>query len=111
MFAEMADGNPLFIEHLAATLAERPAGSADAMPTTIRGIVTARLDALPGDERAVLLSAAVMGKVFWRGPVERVTDDVTSLSETLAALERRDLIRREARVGYHRRAAVQRSGT
>ena len=96
MFAEMADGNPLFIEQLAATLAERPTGSADAMPTTIRGIVTARLDALPGEERAVLLAAAVMGKVFWRGPVERVTDDVASLGDTLAALERRDLIRREA---------------
>ena len=95
-FAEMAEGNPLFIEQLAATLAERPAGSAAAMPSTIRGIVTARLDALPGEERAVLLAAAVMGKVFWRGPVERVADDVTNLGDMLAALERRDLIRREA---------------
>ena len=94
-FAQMAEGNPLFIEQLAATLAERPTGSADAMPTTIRGIVAARLDALPGEERAVLLAAAVMGKVFWRGPVERVTD-VASLGDTLAALERRDLIRRES---------------
>jgi class 3 adenylate cyclase len=94
-FAEMAEGNPLFIEQLAATLAERPTGSADAMPTTIRGIVTARLDALPGVERDVLLAAAVMGKVFWRGPVKRVTDDPAGLGETLAALERRDLIRRE----------------
>jgi class 3 adenylate cyclase len=96
MFAEMADGNPLFIEQLAATLAERPAGSADAMPTTIRGIVTARLDALPREERAAVLAAAVMGKVFWRGPVERVTGDAAGLGDTLAALERRDLIRREA---------------
>lgn len=95
-FAEMAEGNPLFIEQLAATLAERPEGGADTMPTTIRGIVTARLDALPGEERALLLSAAVMGKVFWRGPVERVADDCASLGDTLAALERRDLIRREA---------------
>jgi class 3 adenylate cyclase len=96
MFAEMAEGNPLFIEQLAATLAERPTGSAEALPTTIRGIVAARLDALPADERAVLLAAAVMGKVFWRGPVERVTDNVDSLGDSLAALERRDLIRREA---------------
>jgi predicted ATPase len=96
MFAEMAEGNPLFIEQLAATLAERPAGTPDALPTTVRGIVAARLDALPAEERAVLLAAAVMGKVFWRGPVERVTDDAARLGETLAALERRDLIRREA---------------
>ena len=94
MFAEMAEGNPLFIEQLAATLAERPVGSSDAMPTTIRGIVTARLDSLPPEERAVLLAAAVMGKVFWRGPVERVTDDAAGLGDVLAALERRDLIRR-----------------
>jgi class 3 adenylate cyclase len=95
MFAEMAEGNPLFIEQLAATLAER-AGSPDAMPTTIRGIVTARLDALPRSERAAVLAGAVMGKVFWRGPVERVTGDAGSLGDTLAALERRDLIKREA---------------
>jgi class 3 adenylate cyclase len=96
MFAEMAEGNPLFIEQLAATVAERPAGTAEALPTTIRGIVAARLDALPPGERSVLLSAAVMGKVFWRGPVERVAEDAATLGDTLAALERRDLIRREA---------------
>jgi predicted ATPase len=96
MFAEMAEGNPLFIEQLAATVAERPASSRDELPTTVRGIVAARLDALPPGERAVLLSAAVMGKVFWRGPVELVAEDASTLGETLAALERRDLIRREA---------------
>jgi predicted ATPase len=96
MFAEMAEGNPLFIEQLAATLAERPASSSAALPTTIRGIVAARLDALPPEERAVLLAAAVMGKVFWRGPVQRLAEDASSLGDTLAALERRDLIRREA---------------
>jgi predicted ATPase len=96
MFAEMAEGNPLFIEQLAAAVAERPTGSADALPTTIRGIVAARLDALPADERATLLAAAVMGKVFWRGMVEQVADDASRVGETLAALERRDLIRREA---------------
>jgi class 3 adenylate cyclase len=96
LFADMAEGNPLFIEQLAATVAERPAGTAEALPTTIRGIVAARLDALPPGERSVLLSAAVMGKVFWRGPVERVAEDAATLGDTLAALERRDLIRREA---------------
>ena len=35
---------------------------ADALPTTIRGIVAARLDALPPGERAVLLDAAVIGQ-------------------------------------------------
>ena len=43
----------------------------ETLPTTIRGIVTARLDALPREERSVLLNAAVVGKVFWRGALAR----------------------------------------
>jgi predicted ATPase len=93
-FAETAEGNPLFIEQLAAATAE--SGQHDrSLPTTIRGIVAARLDALPPLERTVLLDAAVQGKVFWRGPLDRVSDDVETLTAALAALERRDLIRRE----------------
>jgi predicted ATPase len=61
----------------------------------VRGIVAARLDALPPAERAVLLDAAVQGKVFWEGGLARMTDDTARLPELLANLERRDLIRRE----------------
>jgi class 3 adenylate cyclase len=95
LFAKTGEGNPLFIEQLAAAAVERSSGSAGAIPTTIRGILAARLDALPAAERAVLLDAAVMGKVFWRGPVARVTDDPDSLPTSLGALERRDMISRE----------------
>jgi class 3 adenylate cyclase len=92
--AETGEGNPLFIEQLAATVSEK-AGDDSPLPTTIRGIVAARLDALPAAERAVLLDAAVGGKVFWRGALERMTDDPEGLSELLGALEGRDLIRRQ----------------
>jgi class 3 adenylate cyclase/tetratricopeptide (TPR) repeat protein len=92
--AATAEGNPLFIEQLAATLAESPDGDSP-LPTTIRGIVAARLDGLPAAERAVLLDAAVGGKVFWRGALERMSDAPESLSELLDALEARDLIRRQ----------------
>jgi len=95
LFAETAEGNPLFIEQLAAAATEAPAGASDELPTTIRGIVAARLDALPAAERTVLLDAAVQGKVFWRGALARMSADDDRLSEALAALERRDLIRRE----------------
>jgi class 3 adenylate cyclase len=92
--AAIADGNPLFIEQLAATMVE--SGDADApLPTTIRGIIGARLDALPGPERAVLLNAAVAGRVFWRGALERMTPDNAGLSEALSELERRDLVARQ----------------
>jgi hypothetical protein len=96
MLAETGEGNPLFIEQLAATLAESSPSDDSQLPTTIRGIVAARLDALPADERALLLDAAVGGKVFWRGALERMTDDPEGLSRLLGALEERDLIRRQS---------------
>jgi class 3 adenylate cyclase len=92
---ETAAGNPLFIEQLAATVSESATGNGHALPTTIKGLVAARLDALPPAERSLLLDAAVAGKVFWRGALERIVADGDSLSELLGALERRDLIRRE----------------
>jgi class 3 adenylate cyclase len=93
--ATVAGGNPLFIEQLAATLVETASGVGETLPTTVRGIVAARLDALPPKERSVLLDAAVVGKVFWRGALERMDSEPDGLADALAALERRDLIRRE----------------
>jgi class 3 adenylate cyclase len=92
--AAVADGNPLFIEQLAATLRESGDPAAP-MPTTIRGIIAARLDALPANERTVLLNAAVAGRVFWHGALERMTPNPSGLSPALAELERRDLIARQ----------------
>ena len=92
---EMAGGNALFVEQIAATLSES-SGTATALPTTVRGILAGRLDALPPAERGLLLDAAVTGKVFWRGGLAEMAEESPSLSDVLGALERRDLIRREA---------------
>src|SRR3954468_5162465 len=92
--ADTAEGNPLFIEQLAAALSERSTGD-KSLPTTMRGIVAARLDALPASERTVLLAASVMGRIFWPGALSRMVDE-PSMPDILAALESRDLIRREA---------------
>jgi predicted ATPase len=92
--AAVADGNPLFIEQLAAALVETGDAAAP-MPTTIRGIIAARLDALPIVERTVLLNGAVVGRVFWRRAVERMTPESDGLSSALAELERRELITRQ----------------
>jgi predicted ATPase len=86
--AETAEGNPLFVEELVASLAEGRAESGE-LPTSIRNIVAARIDSLPAPEREVLLDAAVVGKVFWPGAIGSAT------AETLDALEGRDLIRRD----------------
>jgi class 3 adenylate cyclase len=91
----VGEGNPLFIEELAASVAEDAASKAAELPTTIRGIVSARLDALPPGERAVLLDAAVVGKIFWTGALERMSSGELALPELLDSLEGRDLIRRE----------------
>jgi predicted ATPase len=87
----VAEGNPLFIEQLAATIDETASGT---LPTSVRALVAARLDALPRAERALLIDAAVVGKTFWEGALHAMTDsgDVTHLLEDL---ERRDLVRRE----------------
>jgi class 3 adenylate cyclase len=87
---KVAEGNPLFIEQLAATMEE----TEGALPTSIRGLVAARLDALPQRDRALLLDAAVVGKVFWRDALLALSAD-PEIDRGLDELERRDLIRRE----------------
>ena len=94
--AATSDGNPLFIEELTASLAERSTRDPGRLPSSIRSIVAARLDSLPGPERDAIFDAAVVGKVFWRGALERLRPDGPDLSPILGSLERRDLIRREA---------------
>jgi class 3 adenylate cyclase len=87
----VAEGNPLFIEQLAATIDETASGT---LPTSVRALVAARLDALPRAERALLIDAAVVGKVFWEGALHAVSNG-GDLTRLLEALERRDLVRRE----------------
>jgi predicted ATPase len=89
----VAEGNPLFIEQLAATIDETASGT---LPTSVRALVAARLDALPRTERALLIDAAVIGKVFWEGALHAMSAGNGQLTHLLEELERRDLVRREA---------------
>jgi class 3 adenylate cyclase len=98
--AATAEGNPLFIEELAASLSEG-ATVTDKLPTNVRAIVSARLDALPATERSLVLDASVVGRVFWRRVLESLGWESGSLVDALDSLEQRDLIRRDptSRVG------------
>jgi class 3 adenylate cyclase len=87
-----AEGNPLFIEQLAASVGELRTGR---LPTNVREIVAARLDALPREARSLLLDAAVVGKVFWPAAL-RALGANGNAAAVLEELERRDLVRREA---------------
>ena len=89
---DTAGGNPLFLEELAASLIEIGAGQD--LPVTVREAIAARIDALPAHARAVLLSAAVVGKTFWRRVVDAL-GGVEDIDGALGVLEARDFIRHD----------------
>ena len=89
---DIAGGNPLFLEELTASVAEL--GDGGQLPVTVREAIAARIDATPPGVRDALLSAAVIGKTFWRGVLAAVggTEDV---DDVLHVLEARDFVRRD----------------
>lgn len=93
--AATAEGNPLFIEELARCIGDQPTHGLEELPTSIRAIIAARLDALPPAERAVLVDASVVGRVFWRGALSEI-EERDDLSALLGSLEARDFVNREA---------------
>ena len=84
-----AEGNPLFVEQMLALAVE--GSRAEAIPPTIHALLAARLDRLPGEERAVLERAAVIGREFTAGAVNSLSGD-QPVGSTLLSLVRRDLI-------------------
>jgi predicted ATPase/class 3 adenylate cyclase len=107
--AGAAEGNPLFAEEFVAKLVDdalltREGGhwvassnlSELPVPSTINALLAARLEGLPADERAILMTAAVEGLVFHRAAVGELRPTLdTPLEDGLLALVRRDLIRPE----------------
>jgi class 3 adenylate cyclase/tetratricopeptide (TPR) repeat protein len=88
-----AGGNPLYTEQYAQMLREGADHADLPVPESIQGVIAARLDLLPADEKALLQDAAVLGKVFWLGSVV----DGRSPSEAegaLHALDRKGFVRR-----------------
>jgi class 3 adenylate cyclase/tetratricopeptide (TPR) repeat protein len=91
-----AGGNPLYAEEYVRMLAQ--AREELPLPETVHGIITARLDTLPGDEKALLHAAAIVGKVFWVGALAAALGIARDEVERgLNALSRREFVRRERR--------------
>jgi tetratricopeptide (TPR) repeat protein len=88
-----AGGNPLFAEELVLMIAER--GSDAGVPSAIKALIAARMDALPPEQRGLLQFAAVFGKVFWATGVQALGVP-GNLGLLLEALEQKDLIRVQA---------------
>jgi class 3 adenylate cyclase/tetratricopeptide (TPR) repeat protein len=111
---DAAEGNPLFVEELLRMLIDdgllvrenghwRPGGdlSTLALPSSIHALLSARLDRLSEEERAVIQGAAVVGRVFYWGAVAALAPQEISdrVGAHLQALLRRELIRPE-RTGF-----------
>jgi predicted ATPase len=106
--AEVAEGNPLFVEETLRMLVDdgvlrRLDGqwvltqdlSSLSIPATIQTLLTARLDRLDAEERAVIQRAAVIGRVFWWGAVSELSPEELRqrVSHHLQSLLRKELIR------------------
>jgi class 3 adenylate cyclase/tetratricopeptide (TPR) repeat protein len=97
---DRAGGNPLYAEEFARMVDDLDTdGETDIrLPESVQGIIAARLDAIPLEEKLVLQDAAVVGKVFWLGALELIGRlDRTQAEQLLHALERKEFIRRERR--------------
>jgi predicted ATPase len=105
-----AEGNPLYAEEYVRMLQDRGFLRRDGrgwrleraqglpLPESVQGLIAARLDALPSEEKALMQDASVLGKVFWLGAIAAISDQPRwSLEERLHALERKEFIRRERR--------------
>jgi class 3 adenylate cyclase/tetratricopeptide (TPR) repeat protein len=97
---ERAGGNPLYAEEFVAFFRERGLEEvqAPALPESIQGILAARIDGLPAEEKTLLQGAAVIGRVFWTGALAHVSGlDRREVEHRLHELERREFVRRERR--------------
>jgi len=96
---DRAAGNPLYAEEFVRMAAQRAGLEALPLPGSVQGLIAARIDALPPDEKSLLQDAAVVGRVFWPGALAALAAaGGPSLSEDrLHALERKEFIRRERR--------------
>lgn len=105
--AERSDGNPFYVEEVVNSLVETQALVHDAagwrlarplaeagIPSTVRGVIAARIDRLDDVRRGVLRHAAVVGREFLYAVVAQVCDDVDTVAPSLTQLTSADLIRR-----------------
>jgi class 3 adenylate cyclase/DNA-binding SARP family transcriptional activator/tRNA A-37 threonylcarbamoyl transferase component Bud32 len=88
----VAGGNPLFVEELIATIAERP--DEMGIPSAIKALIAARLDRLRSEERQIIACASVFGRHCWLGGLAALGVD-GDVAEHLETLERHDLLRQQ----------------
>jgi class 3 adenylate cyclase/tetratricopeptide (TPR) repeat protein len=103
-----AGGNPLYAQEYSRMLVDRGflRPGADGwqlgrpeklpLPESVQGLIAARLDALPHEEKSLLQSAAVVGRTFWFGSLAKLSGlPQYVVGERLATLERKEFVRQE----------------
>lgn len=106
---DIAEGNPFYLEELLAmlidrgvvTLGEQGASFDQAamldwtVPPTLTGVLQARLDSLPDDEKDLLQRASVIGRMFWDVALRSLYEghDGAAISRGLSSVQTRDLVR------------------
>ena len=90
---EIAEGNPLYVQQLAAYVGEEGEAALDTVPGSIEALLASRLDRLGAEERAVAQRAAVVGRRFSAAAVAALGP-----VDALPALERAGFVRRAREV-------------
>ena len=83
---ERSEGNPLFLEEIARAL--RDGGGLRAVPDSLQALIAARIDSLTADEKHLLQSAALAGRVFYEGALERLAPELSVATLLECLLER-----------------------
>ncbi len=100
------EGNPFYLEEAVNALIEsetliRESGSWElttrisetVIPSTVQGLITARLDRLEWEAKRILQEASVIGRAFLYEILTRITDLNAVVDKSLVGLERLDFIR------------------
>lgn len=105
-FAQVeAGGNPFYVEELIVSLVESESLVQDQVdwrlagplhdfqvPSTVQGVIAARLDRLERDSRRLLQEASVIGRTFYHRVLGQITELAGNLDGRLDTLERSELI-------------------
>ena len=103
---DKAEGNPFYLEEVINSLIEtevlvrddgswkltRPFTEKD-IPSTVQGVISARLDRLERETKRVLQEASVIGRAFLYEILRRISDLKDYIDKSLTNLERLDLIK------------------
>jgi tetratricopeptide (TPR) repeat protein len=107
LIAERSEGNPLYAEEIVRMFIDRgvlraaqattwelarPVEEVE-IPRSIQGLIAARLDSLPSEEKSMLQDAAVVGRTFWLGSIARLADvDAGLAREVLGRLRVKEIL-------------------